>query len=749
MSNTARSATGQVGFTVGRDELAAALAYVVGGIPSRPSVPILGGVLLTAEADGTVVVATFDYEQARTVTLDGTAVTSPGRMLVGCKALHEIVKKLPTGKKGTKTRPAVPAPTIAFAESGSRLTLHVGTAQFGLDTMPTEDYPELPKLPATVGTIDGAKFASAAARVATSAGKDDTLPVLTGVYFVGTAHSAMLDATDRYRLGAADLGWSPADADMTEPVKALISAKTLTGAAKVFGKAGRVDIGRGGNPGAYEGTLSLSWGDGAWTLWTRTLDGDFPKVRKLFPDKYGATALVDRATLIAKVELIATTLDRAMPVRLILDGDTLTVRGGGDNSESAGSESMPAQIRAAERLVVAFNPTYLIAGLKAAGTERVHLGFCESGGNCKRPAVIYPTDADGQVTGDFRYLIMPVRIEDGVDAPKPAEPPADPAAVEAIEKREAQRAADAEKIAEKVTPVRKERTRKVVAAAVAASAEPAPVEAEPAPAEPEAEPVEAEGTTPEGESVTEVDADAKVVRIVRTVEHGTIAFGTDYGDGSMDVIGRGGLKWGWSKYGQHFYLGDRDADTFDPAPALLAAERMREAGFTVAAELDGVMPAEQVKAAKAEAKRAAIARKNAEPTAEVVRVFQPADVKTTTVKVTAVKPADLDGVKLAAPTRAADGGWVWATFATAEDANLKETARDVRVLIQHGITNPANDGADGAADQLRLSVYRDNGAKRLLVTAYPPASGRELDVAALRAAIVSTTLGVRGVTASV
>jgi hypothetical protein len=44
-----------------------------------------------------------------------------------------------------------------------------------------EDYPQLPVMPTASGTIAGASFAAAVAQVAIAAGRDDTLPTLTGI----------------------------------------------------------------------------------------------------------------------------------------------------------------------------------------------------------------------------------------------------------------------------------------------------------------------------------------------------------------------------------------------------------------------------------------------------------------------------------------------------------------------------------------------------------------------------------------
>ena len=62
-----------------------------------------------------------------------------------------------------------------------RSPLTCGSARFTLLTLPVEDYPTLPAMPPAAGTVGSDVFAAAVAQVAIAAGRDDTLPVLTGV----------------------------------------------------------------------------------------------------------------------------------------------------------------------------------------------------------------------------------------------------------------------------------------------------------------------------------------------------------------------------------------------------------------------------------------------------------------------------------------------------------------------------------------------------------------------------------------
>ena len=153
-------------FRVERDALADAVAWTAKSLPSRPSVPVLAGVMLRV-TDGSLQVSGFDYEVSSQVTVEVQA-DADGAALVSGRLLAEITK-------------ALPAKPVDIAAVGAHLELVCGSARFTLPTMPVEDYPTLPEMPESAGTVDAAAFAAAVAQVAIAAGRDETLPMMTGV----------------------------------------------------------------------------------------------------------------------------------------------------------------------------------------------------------------------------------------------------------------------------------------------------------------------------------------------------------------------------------------------------------------------------------------------------------------------------------------------------------------------------------------------------------------------------------------
>src|SRR5258705_5922040 len=173
-------------FRVERDALADAVAWTAKSLPSRTSaVPVLAGILLRV-GDGRLQVSGFDYEVSSQVTVEVQA-DADGATLVSGRLLAEITK-------------ALPAKPVDVAAVGSHVEITCGSARFTLPTMPVEDYPTLPEMPEMAGTVDAATFAGAVSQVAIAAGRDDTLPMLTGVRVELEGSKLTLLGTDRYRL---------------------------------------------------------------------------------------------------------------------------------------------------------------------------------------------------------------------------------------------------------------------------------------------------------------------------------------------------------------------------------------------------------------------------------------------------------------------------------------------------------------------------------------------------------------------
>jgi DNA polymerase-3 subunit beta len=385
-------------FRLVREDFADAVAWVARILPTRPTVPVLSGVLLTGSDDG-LTISGYDYEVSAEVRV-AAEIASPGSVLVSGRLLSDITKSLP-------------AKPVDVSVDGTRVSLSCGSARFSLPTMAVEDYPTLPSLPEETGVVASDLFAQAIGQVAVAAGRDDTLPMLTGIRVEISGEKVVLAATDRFRLAVRELTWSTDSADIEAAV--LVPAKTLAEAARAGTDGADVHLALGaGAAVGKEGLLGIR-SNGKRTT-SRLLDAEFPKFRQLLPAEHTAVATVGVAELTEAIKRVALVADRGAQVRMEFSEDSLRLSAGGEDAVGRAEEDLPVEF-SGDPLTIAFNPTYLTDGLGSLHSPKVTFGFTTS----SRPAVLRPAGDDGDsyvgASGpfpasqtDYVYLLMPVRL---------------------------------------------------------------------------------------------------------------------------------------------------------------------------------------------------------------------------------------------------------------------------------------------------------------------------------------------------
>lgn len=372
-------------FRVERDVLAEAVTWAARALPSRPPVPVLAGLLLEADAEGVLRLSSFDYEVSARVEV-AAEVADAGTVLVSGKLLADICRSLPA-------RP------VDVSTDGSRVSLTCGASRFTLLTMPVDEYPTLPAMPDGSGSVAGDVFSAAVAQVTVAASRDETLPILTGVRMEIEGETVTLLATDRYRLAMRTLTWRPSTPDTS--AVALVRARTLSEVSKALGAGADV-------------TLALSTGSateligfeaGGRRTTSLLVDGEYPKVRALFPAESPSHAVVSTPSLIEAVRRVALVAERNTPVRLgFADGSVTLEAGQGEDAQA--SEAVECSF-VGEEFSIAFNPQFLLDGLGALGAPYARLSFTLP----TKPAVLSgQAEADGDHDESYRYLLMPVRF---------------------------------------------------------------------------------------------------------------------------------------------------------------------------------------------------------------------------------------------------------------------------------------------------------------------------------------------------
>ena len=364
-----------------RDVLAEAVAWTARALPARPAVPVLAGIRLQAAEN--LVLSSFDYDISAQATVPVTA-EQPGSALVSGRLLAEISRSLPA------------KPVHITAEDG-RAVVTCGSATFTLLTMPEDEYPALPEMPPAAGSIGSDAFATAVSQSATAAGRDDTLPALTGIRMEINEDTLTLVATDRYRLAVRELRWTPVAPGLNTAV--LVPARVLSDTARALTSGAEVAVALAtGEGGMGEGIIGFE-GSGRRTT-TRLLSGEYPRYQTLLPNEFSSVAELPAAPFADAVKRVALVAERNTPVRLTFaSSEVLLEAGAGDEAQA--SEAIQASYDGDE-MQIAFNPQYLLDGIGAVDSDTVRISFTTP----TRPAVI---TGKGEATPDYRYVIMPIR----------------------------------------------------------------------------------------------------------------------------------------------------------------------------------------------------------------------------------------------------------------------------------------------------------------------------------------------------
>ena len=374
-------------FQVNRDVFSEAVSFAVKLLPQRTTLPILSGILIET-TDAGLTLSSFDYEVSSQTEI-AAQIDEPGKVLVSGRLLADIASRLPN------------AP-VTFATEEGRITVSCGTANFTLLSMPVEEYPTLPQISEQSGVLPAELFATAVSQVAVAASRDDVTPVITGVQLEISENSLSLIATDRYRVAVREIEWTGGESSK-EGVTALIPAKTLAEIGKTFGHSGSISV---AITSTDERELIAFQADKK-TVTSLLIKGNFPPVKRLFPEVVDNYAVINTGELIEAVRRVSLVLEREAALRFSFSIDGLTLEAIGSEQAQA-SETIDAFLTGTDT-VVSLKPAFLLDGLGAVHSEFVRISFTKTENPNKPGPVLITSQASKDQPGadNYKYLLQP------------------------------------------------------------------------------------------------------------------------------------------------------------------------------------------------------------------------------------------------------------------------------------------------------------------------------------------------------
>ncbi len=350
-----------------------------GAVLKRPTMPILGSVMIEAHGDSVTFRAT-DLEIGVETTERGVLVKAEGSVVLPLEKALKLLRKL----KGSVSLESAKDDTIVIQcpERRSRTTL-AGS--------PVADFPTAPSAPEEQSEIDAGAFGAAITAVLHAASKDETRYNLNGVYIdAGTKSAVRMVTTDGHRLAVASPGSMklPWKGGIIVPLK---GAKYLTDFLK---GEDTVTI-------AHEkGSIQVS-GD-SWAVSIRLIEGDYPNYKQVIPKNIGETLTADSkefSEALATVNEMAA--ERSKAVKWVLDGGLEFHTSNPDLGDSV--VECPCERSGTEALSLALNGRYLAEAITAVCEGQVVIRF----------AADMPESSPIRISGrgEFPFcVVMPLRV---------------------------------------------------------------------------------------------------------------------------------------------------------------------------------------------------------------------------------------------------------------------------------------------------------------------------------------------------
>jgi len=380
-----------------QSDLNSNLSLVSRAVPSRPTHPVLGNVLFTADtATQQVQLTAFDLSLGIQTSFAATVETG-GKITIPAKLLNDIVSRLPDGEITLEDQ------ATETDEGDSMLvTLTSASGCYQMRGMGADEFPELPQVKkglaiqlsaeALTEGLGGSLFATSS---------DETKQVLTGVHLTMQQDSVEFAATDGHRLAVVETTNQKTEEEIetedTAPLEFTLPARALRELERMVGM----------RQSSEAVSLQFEQGQivfqgGEHRLTSRTLEGQYPAYRQLIPRQFERQITIDRRQLLSAVERIAVLADQKNNiVKFSIDstGQELSISVEAQDVGS-GRESMPAQV-SGDSLEIAFNVKYLIDGLKALSTSEIQMQM----NTADSPVILTPLGGL-----KMTYLIMPVQI---------------------------------------------------------------------------------------------------------------------------------------------------------------------------------------------------------------------------------------------------------------------------------------------------------------------------------------------------
>lgn len=377
------AASGTMKFTTPQTTLAGAVDRVLNVVPQKTTMPVLGHILLEAEGSQVKITAT-DLDLSICTTIEAT-VAKEGSVTLPAKRFSEIVRQLDSNAD------------VNLDVNKANALITAGRANFRILGMGAEEFPKVPNLVFKKGvTIPGDTLRKAIQRTSYCVSKDETRRALTGVLWELSKDSMAMVGTDGHRLARISV---PVEISVEKQTTCIVPTKALNQVMRLVGEG-------------VDDTVSVKLAEDhvifrfeKTTLFTRLIEGPFPKYEDVIPKGNDKRVIVKRDAFLDALRRVALLSDNLThQVRVAVKPDTMTLSARTQDIGEA-QEELEAQY-GGDEIVMGFNAQYLGELLRNVSTEDALLSLSSP----LNAGLVEPVEQGEDE--NYLCLIMPLRLVD-------------------------------------------------------------------------------------------------------------------------------------------------------------------------------------------------------------------------------------------------------------------------------------------------------------------------------------------------
>ncbi len=378
-------------FGTNKTDFYQSLQRIIGVIPSKTTIPILGNILCTLEP-GLLRLTGTDLEVS-IVTALAVNGNSSGSFALPAKKTYDIIRELPE------------VPLEVDVQDNFRVTISSDKGKYTLSGESSDEYPQIsPGQTESSFSYPLGRLLRMIEKTLFAVSLDELRTTLMGLLLELRERELRTVATDGHRLvRISDQTFVNKD----RPAQVIIPTKALQLLARTSEQQQNVDIAIGENHIVFKTQHT--------TIFSKLINGQFPTYERVIPTDNELEMTVERDVLAAAVRRVSLFANQTtQQVRFTSTRNTLTVQAEDEQIGGEAKESIPVTF-GGDKLEIGYNSQYLLEILRHIDTPEV-LFLLKDGGSA---AILRPVaqTADDKTSSerageDQLMLLMPIRLND-------------------------------------------------------------------------------------------------------------------------------------------------------------------------------------------------------------------------------------------------------------------------------------------------------------------------------------------------